>query len=44
MKRQFTVCAFTLAALMGCSQSAVVEKDISSGEYMTYQCESERTV
>ncbi|QFT10575.1 MliC family protein [Vibrio sp. THAF190c] len=43
MKRQFTVCAFTLAALMGCSQSAVVEKDISSGEYMTYQCESERT-
>lgn len=43
MKRQYTVCIFTLAALMGCSQSEVVEKDISSGEYMTYQCESDQT-
>jgi membrane-bound inhibitor of C-type lysozyme len=43
MKRQFTVGAMVLATLVGCSQSAVVEQDLSIGEYITYQCESERT-
>ena len=43
MKRHLQLVLGTLATLVGCSQSAVVEQDLSSGEYITYQCESERT-